>query len=141
MVLAWLLDPSVLSACLGVDVKVSNLRAAAWSVYRIGSREGLASVVDAGMFSSTQITYISEGNVFESILYQPEDCAKPLSLTPEVILYDTAYRERSYLVPGLVGGSSGIIPPHETQSFELKSGCRAARPHEAPHLTISYPIT
>lgn len=138
IVLAWLLDPLILSKCLGEDVGSDDLRAAAWSVYRVGSREGLASVVDAGVF--TELETVPEGGVFESILYQPEDCAKPLVSVSKVTLYDVIYRQRSYLAPSLGGGPSGVTPPPEPASFELKSGCKAVRPCRRPELTLSYPI-
>ena len=139
LVLAWLIDPQALSKCVGVSVEPKTLEAAAWSVYRVGSREGLVSVIEARLFHESELEMVSEGDIFDSIFYQPEECTKPLTSTAKVTLYDSFYKERSYLAPSLAGGSTGVTPPVEPASFELKSGCRAFRPRNAPHLTLSYP--
>ena len=139
LVLAWLVDISRLSECLGVNVEPSDLKAAAWSVYRVGSREGRASIADANVFEEYELEPIPEGGMFESILYQSEECTKPLTSITKVTLYDTNYRQRSYFTPSL-GGPSGIIPLPEAASFELKSGCKATRPRGYPSLTLSYTI-
>lgn len=141
LVLAWLLDPSKLSDCLKVNVEVRDLKAAAWSLFRVGSREGLVSLVNADVIEGSEIESIQEDSLFKSILYQPEECVNPLTALPKITLYDLFYKERSYLVSSHGGGPSSLIPPYEPVGFKLKSGCKAARSRRNPELALSYPIS
>ncbi|MEB3862035.1 MAG: hypothetical protein GSR84_07435 [Desulfurococcales archaeon] len=121
--MAWLLDADRLSACLGVGEEklVGILELVAWSVYRVGSREGLASVVDARVYGEPRI---GEG-VFNSILYQRADCATPeMGGTIEVTLNDIHYVEALYHVPAR--GSVGALAPGDPVTFTTQPSCKYA---------------
>ena len=139
--LAWLIDAEKLSECLGVQVSVKELRKVAWSVYRVGSREGIVSVVEAEAYDSERINFLGEGLRFESLLYQPEECVTPLEPLPRVMLYNKTYREALYYtVADLQGGPEALPPPAEPALFEVKSGCKAAHPRGEHYLTVSYTV-
>ncbi|WP_165487869.1 CRISPR-associated protein Cas5 [Aeropyrum pernix] len=128
IVLAWLFDLDRLVSCSGVGaVGVEDVEAASRGVYRLGSREGLASVVDGGAVDDTKIRHLDSGP-FESVLYQDSGCVIPDSPVVEIpIPSPPQYRERAYLAPASHGsGSSFVIPPPMPARFFLKSGCRAA---------------
>jgi CRISPR-associated protein Cas5a/b/c len=137
MRVAWLLDTEILGDCLGVEVDPKALGAAAWSVYRIGSREGIASPVEASSYTGGELEVLAEGSRFESILYQPADCVEPGGQVVRVILYGPAYREEAYYVPTPIGGPSALTPARPT-AFTIQSGCRAARPRGEPLLALAY---
>ena len=123
MEVAWLLDIDRLAGCLGVDGEWLGdaLELAAWSIYRIGSREGLASIIDA---KAVKQPVTGEG-VFESILYQRADCVTPISGgIVEVTLNDTHYTEALYYVPGQ--GGAGAIAPSGPARFTTHQSCRYA---------------
>ncbi len=139
--LAWLLDVDKLVKCLGptaLAVDEDLLAKAAWSIYRVGSREGLATVEDAGAYSEGDLTIIGEGGSFKSVLYQPRECVNPTGITVAVTLYNEDYREASYYVPSSVGGPSVLSPPREPGEFVLKSMCRAAAPKNKPELALAF---
>ncbi|MEB2835840.1 MAG: hypothetical protein GSR80_001081 [Desulfurococcales archaeon] len=142
--LAWLVDLEGLSACLseaygrGVSVSSREALAAAWSVYRLGSREGLASTVVARLYGAGELEELGEGSAFESILYQHADCVEPGEPVASVTLYDSSYREAVYYVPSGPSGPSVVSPPARPALFEARSGCRVVRPHGRGELAIAY---
>ncbi|MCE4604209.1 MAG: type I-A CRISPR-associated protein Cas5a [Aeropyrum sp.] len=125
--LGWLADLDVLEECfkpLSMDV----LESVAWSVYRVGSREGLASVLDAGAYMGSELEIV-DNRTFRSILYQHAECAKPDDITAEIVLQDYNYRESLFYAPaGLGSGQSILFPPAEPARFYLKPGCKGAIP-------------
>ncbi|WP_460126103.1 hypothetical protein [Stetteria hydrogenophila] len=139
VVLAWLLDLGKLSECLGTELGLRDLKAAAWSVYRLGSREGLVSVEDAGALDADGLEEVPEGGTFESILYQREDCVAARAAV-RLTLYDEGYRERGYLAPQVAGGPSGLTPPSMPSQFTLRSGCRAVKPRGIPEFALAYRV-
>lgn len=137
LTLSWLVDPEKLSQCLDTSISINDLEVAAWNIYRIGSKEGIASVVEAGIVDHDNLHFVSEGNIFRSILYQPVDCVSPMSSVISIILYDTKYRETAYYVPSLEGGPVAVTPTNTSFRFALNSGCRAVHPGSRPELSLS----
>ncbi len=119
--MAWLLDLDKLTRCLGMDGDrlVESLELAAWSVYRVGSREGLASIIDAKVYDKPEV---GEG-LFESILYQRADCAVPeVGDTGEVTLNEIHYVEALYYIPAR--GSAGALAPGDPVVFITRPSCK-----------------
>ncbi len=141
--LAWLVNVEALSKCLGAELSVKEMRRAVWSVYRIGSREGLVSVLEASVYEPEDVEVLVEGSRFRTLLYQPESCSEPLAATPppKIVLYDLAYREARFVAVSGIGGPVILTPPTEPLLFALRSGCSAARPRAKPELTLSYPAS
>lgn len=140
MHIAMLLDAEELSRCTGRRVTLDVLEAAVWGVYRLGSRESIASVVYAGV--SMDLEAVESGH-FESILYQKAGCARPArsDLAVEVVMTDEHYKSTGYHVPVSPASNAAILtPPHRPQPFLLRSGCRAVWPREARTLALSAPI-
>ena len=139
LVLAWLLDAERLESCLGRKISNELMSVAPSSVFRLGSREGLVSVVGErghlpgyGVVSGDELEALGSGCEYESILYQPASCAlseSPASVV-SVVLLDEHYREREYLVPAGPGSGPGIIyPPSSPARFRLAHGrCLAYAP-------------
>ena len=142
MHLAWLVDAGALGRCLGRGVDPELLEAAAWSVYRLGSREGLASVLEARAYGPEELEEVGEGSEVETVLYQPGECVEPA--LPEgvvkVALYDLSYREAEFYAPGSLGGPSFLLPPRRPALLTLRSGCRAVRPRRRPELALAYRV-
>ncbi|MEB3851669.1 MAG: hypothetical protein LRS49_03705 [Desulfurococcales archaeon] len=140
LALAWLVDVEKLSSCLQARVGLAELGEAAWWVYRVGSREGLAAALEAGVAGPGEVEVVEEGGVFESILYQPARCARPApgSQVVRVNLYGRTYREEAYLAPTPAGGPSGLAPPPSPAGYVLTSTCRAARPRGRGTLSLSF---
>jgi len=138
LILAWLVDLEILSKCLGIVISHTDLRKAAWSVYRIGSKEGLASILEAHVFTKDQLEQIHEGGTFASILYQPAVCISSSEPIPSVTLYNNQYRESDYYVPSSIGGPLTISPPKILSELILKKDCKAFRPVEKPELTVTF---
>ncbi len=146
LALAWVLDLQGLATCLeriGVRGRLGReeLERAAWSVYRVGSREGIAVVEDAGLYGGGELEVIGEGG-FESILYQPADCVETTDTgyTARVTLLGLDYREEEYLVPsGGLGGASALTPPPRPLDFYLsRPGCKAVGPRDEKGFFIAF---
>jgi len=131
MYLAWVLDTARLEACLGLrgSSLVDGLEEAVWSVYRIGSKEGIASVEEAGVVEDS-VRIVGPGGTFHSILYQSALCVYPKTGSSKPLtLYGLTYRERTFYAP--IAGASGysyLYPPVIPELFEVRSGCRAFDP-------------
>ncbi|MCE4628241.1 MAG: hypothetical protein F7C34_03730 [Desulfurococcales archaeon] len=127
MAMAWLLDASRLEGCLRRSVSTGDLERAAWGVYRLGSREGLAHPVEAGAIAGGALDEKDRG-FYKSLLYQDSLCAsREEGYTVQAALLGLDYRERVYLVPsGLLGGANILTPPERAPTFYLRPGCRAA---------------
>ncbi len=126
MVIAWLVNIDELGSCMGRSVEESMLEEAAWSVYRLGSREGISSVTRAGVDVDPEIL---NAGVVETILYQKEECVAPVhgANVAGVTLLNTSYEESYYYMPaGMMSGSSIITPPPRPVKFMLRDGCSAA---------------
>ena len=127
MAIAWLLDQSRLKECLVTTPSLAELEAAAWSVYRLGSREGLANTITAGAVDQEKLD-IKDRGAYRSILYQDSSCASisrgRVSIIPMLGLN---YREREYLAPtGEPSGINIITPPPRPAMFYLRDpGCKA----------------
>jgi len=121
LVLAAVLDMDALSRCLGRRVGMDLLEEAAWSIYRVGSREGLATVEEAWAASAGTR---EGGAVFSSMLYQPERCVTAKTFVSRLVLLGMpGYQEEGFLAPGR-GSGVAVLPPAEPGIFELRSGCR-----------------
>ncbi len=138
MNLVWFLDIDVLLECLGAKIEYKDLKRAIWGIYRLGSKEGIISVVKARIYEEDDLDYIVEGSNFKSILYQKKDCVTPIEPIPEAILYDIRYRETSFYIPSIISGSMMVIPTSDPVSFIVRSGCEAVKPKEEPYLSIAY---
>jgi len=139
LVLAWLLDTGRLESCLGRRIGNELLSVAPSSVFRLGSREGLVSVVGEqgrlpgyGAVSGEKLEVLGSGHEYESILYQPASCTLPESRASvaSVVLLDEHYREREYLAPASPGSGPGVIyPPSSPARFRVAHGsCLAYAP-------------
>ncbi|MEB3787974.1 MAG: hypothetical protein GSR78_04370, partial [Desulfurococcales archaeon] len=140
MHIAMLLDLEELSRCIGRRVALDVLEAAVWGVYRLGSRESIASVVGAGV--SRDLETVDSGH-FESILYQKAGCARPArsDLAVEVVMTDEHYKSTGYHAPVSPASNAAILtPPHRSQLFLLRSGCKAIWPRGSRTLALSMPI-
>ena len=140
LTIAWLLDSNIFTQCLKTEVSIKELELAAWSVYRIGSREGIASVEKARVVGPESLEAVNDGGSFESVLYQPVECVDPEPRAPvsEVTLYNIHYRESLYYVPSLLGGPIALAPSEKPAGFTLKGGCKGVRPSAMPELTLTY---
>jgi len=126
LAVAWLIDAERLNSCLGARLSLEDLEGAAWGVYRLGSREGIANTLMAGVLGGDGLDY-PEG-VFQSVLYQDSSCVllRRGSLS-RVALISYDYREREFLVPsGEASGINILTPPSRPATFRLRPGCRAA---------------
>ena len=140
IVTAWLMELAPLENCLESTVSKKDLVTAAHSIYRIGSKEGLASVIDARVYTEHELEWIDTG-FFKSIFYQPAECSEPIDpgTTVSILLPNHLYVEVLYNVPASVGsGASLILPSTEGARFRLRANCHAVRPREFQHLTLSY---
>ncbi|MEB3807081.1 MAG: hypothetical protein GSR73_06165 [Desulfurococcales archaeon] len=144
MGLAWLLDKDRLGDCLGIEVTLEHFQRAAYNVYRVGSREGIANPVSDGeprVYSGGDLEVRDLGQ-FSSLLYQDAECVKPVNATDvvEVVLLSQDYSERNYYVPALPGSGPSILlpPPPEPVQFKLRSGCSVAYPREDAGLALAF---
>ena len=143
--LAWLVDPGRLSACLpGKDVE-ELLEAAAAGVYRVGSREGLASPLHWHVY---RVGIREPGSLFQSSLPQPSRCAWPRrgSVARIALPRVPDYKEEEYIVPSAASSTGILLPPPCNDDlcgagFEARSGCKVAVPDGGPsHLSLVFPV-
>ncbi|MCE4602531.1 MAG: hypothetical protein F7C08_02995 [Desulfurococcales archaeon] len=126
--IAWLADISKLSECLGYTVSRRDIEAAAWGVYRLGSREGIAHIHTAGAIGEGQLE-VKTDEAYRSILYQDTSCVNiSRGLASRIAMIGLNYKEREYLVPsGELIGTNILTPPSRPTTFYLRDpGCRAA---------------
>jgi CRISPR-associated protein Cas5a/b/c len=126
LMLAWLVDAHLLASRLGGGEAARMLEGAAWLVYRLGSREGIVEVLDAGV---VEPGLVDEGDTFESILYQPGACARPEPgyYTARLTLPGPDYSLATYHAPAGPGsGATVVTPPLQPVAFRVEPRCRAA---------------
>ncbi len=133
--IAWVFDADRLEKCLlreaGLEAKVgiNELEAAARSVYRLGSRESLATThaYKAGAVSQDGLL---KGTIdYFSYYPQPSGCSTPVTGHTglvELIMPDTSYRETLFYVPAHPSsGQTHLAPPLEPARFRLRPNCTA----------------
>ncbi len=137
LIIGALLDVDALSTCIGKKIDYDLLEMAVWGAHRLGSREGLASVVDAWV--SVDLENIESGS-FMSLLYQKATCAKPArpDLVVETVMTNELYQSTSYYVPASPASSSAMLtPPLRQVLFSLRGGCKAVWPRGYRNLALS----
>ena len=142
--LAWLIDAQRLEVCLPKRDVGELLEAAAAGVYRIGSREGLASPLHWHVYHAD---IRGPGSLFQSSLPQPSRCASPRkgSVARIVLPRVPDYKEEEYLVPSAASSTGLLLPPTCNDGlcgagFEARSGCSVAVPEKGPnYLSLSFP--
>ncbi|MCS7106504.1 MAG: hypothetical protein NZ902_00070 [Acidilobaceae archaeon] len=105
--LAWVLDVDELADCLakrGVKASRADVEAAlalaAHGVSRLGSKEGIASVMEGKYIDKIEIIY--KGSI-KTRFYVPERCVEPLSEeVGKAQLWDTSYQPATYYAPGVL---------------------------------------
>ena len=140
LVLAWLLDLGKIQSCLDVTIGSQELESAAWSVYRVGSREGLVSTIEAAHYGGEELETLGPGERFESILYQPEECSQPLEARYTVIPLPTHpdYREASFITPTTLKGATTMLTPASEPLLQaVREGCIAVRPRPREYLALT----
>ncbi|MBP1357258.1 MAG: CRISPR-associated protein Cas5 [Sulfolobus sp.] len=120
--LAWLMDLDKLNTCLKTKFTETDLKAATLMIHRIGSKEGIASVIEGNVYSDLE--KLSAGDRFETIFYQNSHCVDIVygNLAP-VLLPGLDYNENLYYVPVSSFGSSSVVVPPEPAIFQLKENC------------------
>ncbi len=142
--LAWLVDAERLAECLSGGNVAELLEAAAAGVYRVGSREGLASPLHWHVY---RVEVREPGSLFQSSLPQPIRCAwhRRGSVARIALLRIPDYKEEEYLVPSMASGMGILLPPTCDGAvcgayFEARSGCGVAVPEGGPsHLSLAFP--
>ncbi len=141
LTLAWAVDVETLSRCINKEIGRDDLVSAAWSVYRLGSREGIVSIAGAEVFDHSQLEVLMAGERFRTYLYQRRSCVKVLSsdITQIPLPVPPDYRENLFVVPTALSGSTSVmLRPARMPLFEVKGDCKAIRPKNRDLLTITF---
>ncbi|NPA96600.1 MAG: hypothetical protein GXO32_03240 [Crenarchaeota archaeon] len=122
----WLVDADMLASCIGKRISLEDFEAAAWSVYRLGSREGLVHTVKAGVVETKDLDR-PEG-WFKSILYQDRFCVNiRRGKFAKVTMIGYDYKEREFFVPcGEASGINILLPPTRSVTYRILPGCKAS---------------
>jgi len=119
--IAWVIDLDKFLKCLGnvnkeVLDKVGLL--AAYNVKRIGSKEGLVSVLEARYGRVGEVaTEVKTGEKFKANNYIYEKCVEPLDRVSKITLWDLKYRWERYYVP--LHSSDTLVVPTEPPEYRL----------------------
>lgn len=131
--LAWVFDAATLASCLrekGVKVSPEDIdnvgELAAYGVSRLGSKEGIVSVVAASYLKSG-FRRVYRKEVFSTHIYVPVSCVRHLAGAVSVIkLWDIAYKPVDVYVPGPATNALVTSPwPGATPQYEITSDCVA----------------
>lgn len=120
--LAWVLDVDSLARRL--NVSPSGLEAAArkavWGLTRLGSKEGIAAVLDAWADAATEVT-----GSLATRFYIPLDCVEgEADNAAEVVLTGLKYGVAAHLAPRGASQGSYLVPSKLPMRFKLAPRCR-----------------
>ncbi|MCX8196627.1 MAG: hypothetical protein N3F67_06120 [Acidilobaceae archaeon] len=128
--LAWVFDVDALANCLakkGVKVSRADVEAAlplaAHGVSRLGSKEGMVSVIEGEYLGEGKIRTRDTG-VIKTYFYVPERCVEPLSEeVDKAQLWDKKYQPATYYAPGLLSKALWVIS--SPVEYKLNGDCIA----------------
>lgn len=128
--LFWVIDAEKLAKELGV--KIGDIDSigplAVRGVSRIGSKEGIVSVLPDKANYTSQVEILKPGDRFRSYMYVPATCVELLdeSYAHQVILPDIKYVHTTFHVPALAVSGSFLLPLSKfLPMFKLIEPCKA----------------
>lgn len=131
--LAWVFDAATLASCLrekGVKVSPEDVdevgKLAAYGVSRLGSKEGIVSVV-AASYLKNGFRRVYRKEVFSTHIYVPVSCVRHLAGAVSIVkLWDIAYKPVDVYVPGPATNALVTSPwPGAIPQYEITGDCVA----------------